>query len=334
MNTNKYLTPTDIRLSLNIQLKPKMTWSISCLSANPKDLDEELHRVYHNTMSRMNINCKMKKEMRTIPLQYCGLGYFDLNIECLGKRFYFISRFWDTPTNVGRMMRQAFETFQLSLGLGGNIFERNYDMLGVLAEHCWFEHTWRLCYKFDVVIELNSSYNVPSIRVNDRPIMEIWIDSGIWSDQELQSLQCVRRFFKVFWKSDALRMDGRTIDPSMMNNQEGKSYWIFPIERPRPKDFVLWRAAIQSITNADTLTFQTPLGPFTRMPHKEITWFTSADKQILYRRNQNGSFDTYRKKQNGRSMRRPRYGPCVSAYVPSLDLSTSLLASVDIERPN
>ena len=33
-------------------------------------------------------------------------------------------------------------------------------------------------------------------------------------------------------------------------------------------------------------------------------------------------------------MRRPKYGPCVSAYVPSLDLSTSLLASVDIERSN
>ena len=122
--------------------------------------------------------------------------------------------------------------------LGGNIFERNYDTLGVLAEHFWFEHTWRLCYKFDVVIELNSSYNVPSNRVNDRPIMEIFIDSGIWSDQELQSLQCVRRFFKVFWKSDALRMDGRTIDPSVMDNQEGKSSWVFSIERPRKKDFV------------------------------------------------------------------------------------------------
>ena len=129
-------------------------------------------------------------------------------------------------------------------------------------------------------------------------------------------------------------MDGRTIDPSMMNNQEGKSYWIFPIERPCRKDFILWRAAIQSITNADTLTFQTPLGPFIRMPHKEVPWFTSADKLILYRRNQNGSFDTYRKKQNGRSMRKPKYGPCVSAYVPPLNQSTSLLASVDIEQSN
>ena len=116
MNTNKYLTPTDICLSLDIQLKPKVIWSISCLSANPKDLDEELHRVYQNTMSRMNINCKMKKEMRTIPLQYCGLGYFDLNIECLGKRFHIISRHLDAPMNVGRIMRQSFETFQLSLG--------------------------------------------------------------------------------------------------------------------------------------------------------------------------------------------------------------------------
>ena len=221
-------------------------------------------------------------------------------------------------------MRQSFEMFQLSLGLGGNIFERDYDTLGVLAEHCWFEHTWKLCHKFDVVIELNSSYNVPQIRVKDRPIMEILIDSGIWTDQELNSLQTVRRFLKVFWKSDALRMDGRTIDPSMMNNNEEKSSWIFPLERSRPKDFVLWRAAIQSITNANTLTFQTPLGPFIRMPHKEVTWFISTDKQNLYRRNPNGTFDTYRPNPNGRSMRKLKYIPCVSAYSPTLNQITSL----------
>ena len=70
------------------------------------------------------------------------------------------------------------------------------------------------------------------------------------------------------------------------------------------------------------------------MPHKEVTWFISTDKQNLYRRNPNGTFVTYRPNPNGRSMRKLKYIPCVSAYSPTLNQITSLLASVDIERPN
>ena len=136
MNTTRYLNQTDIRLSLSTQLHPKLKWSIACLSHDPDKVDEEVHKFYHQTMSCMGVNRKMRREMRTIPKKYGGLGYFDLNMDNLVDRFHFIAFHWDLNSAAGQTLRHAYETFRLSVGLGGHIFERDFNHLGKLAETC------------------------------------------------------------------------------------------------------------------------------------------------------------------------------------------------------
>ena len=84
----------------------------------------------------MGVNKNMRREMRTMTKKYGGLGYFDLNIDNLGGRFHFIARHWDLPSAPGKALRQAYEIFRLSVGIGGHIFERDFDHLGKLAEQC------------------------------------------------------------------------------------------------------------------------------------------------------------------------------------------------------
>ena len=84
MNTSRYLNRADVRLSLSSQLHPKLKWSIACLSLDPKKVDKAVHSFYHQTMSRMGVNRKTNRKMRTITKKYGGLGYFDLNIDNLG----------------------------------------------------------------------------------------------------------------------------------------------------------------------------------------------------------------------------------------------------------
>ena len=75
--------------------------------------------------------------MCTLLKKYGCLGYFDLNIDNLGKRFHFIARHWDLPNTTGKTLRLAYETFRLSVDLGENIiFERDYRHLGKPVEHC------------------------------------------------------------------------------------------------------------------------------------------------------------------------------------------------------
>lgn len=54
---------------------------------------------------------------------------------------------------MGQLMQQAYETFQIDVGLDGSIFTRNYRKLGKLAKRSWFSHMWRLCQHFDVKLK-------------------------------------------------------------------------------------------------------------------------------------------------------------------------------------
>ena len=125
---------------------------------------------------------------------YGEFGYFDLNIDNLGARFLFLSRHWDLPSPPGIVLRHCYETFRLSVGLGGNIFELDYDSLGKLAEHSWFKHLWHLCHLFLSPIIFNTKYKIPLMRQRDRPIMDVFCDSGIWQMEHLLVLQCMQRY--------------------------------------------------------------------------------------------------------------------------------------------
>ena len=107
--------------------------------------------------------------MRTITKKYGGLGFFDLNMDNLGERFNFISNHWDLHTATGQTLCHAYEMFRISVGLGGHIFERDYDHLGELARSCWFSHTWQLCHRYNAPIKFATKFEVLLMR--ERGIM-------------------------------------------------------------------------------------------------------------------------------------------------------------------
>ena len=104
--------------------------------------------------------------------KYGGLGYFNLNIDSLGDRFHFITCHWDLPTAAGQTLRHAYEIFRISVGLGGNIFERDFKHLGELAEPCWFTHTWKLCHRFSSPIEFGNEFEVPLMQERDIALID------------------------------------------------------------------------------------------------------------------------------------------------------------------
>ena len=251
-----------------------------------------MHSIYHRTMSRMGINRNMRRKMRMMTKKYGGLGYFNLNIDNLGDRFHFITCHWDLPTAAGQTLRHAYEIFRISVGLGGNIFERDFKHLGELAEPCWFTHTWKLCHRFSSPIEFGNEFEVPLMRERDIALIDSFIDTGIWQIADLKILNRVRRFKCVFSKSDILQPDGRTVLPSMMDNSQGTSNWTFPIESPTRENLELWRTALQHLTSTE-LTLPRSVGPYINEPHKKTGWYLSSNNQFLYQKCDNGTFKTF-----------------------------------------
>jgi hypothetical protein len=44
------------------------------------------------------------------------------NIDALSKKIHVLQSHWDTGSTSGRMLHQAYQVFQVKVGLGGNIF--------------------------------------------------------------------------------------------------------------------------------------------------------------------------------------------------------------------
>ena len=93
--------------------------------------------------------------VRRMSCNYGGLNMFDLNIKCLGAKLHYLQTYWSMLTQEGRHLQQMYETFLMDIGIGGNIFDRNYTSLEYLAEHSWFKHLWRLCNKFDCKLKIS-----------------------------------------------------------------------------------------------------------------------------------------------------------------------------------
>ena len=74
-----------------------------------------------------------------LPQQYQRLGCPNPNIEALSAKLQLIQEHWDNNTTMGKMLAQAYEVFQMDVGLGENIFEKLFNVFGHLATDIFLE---------------------------------------------------------------------------------------------------------------------------------------------------------------------------------------------------
>ena len=123
----------------------------------------------------------------------------ELNGMSLGDRLHHIRRFWGTQTEDYNWLKHAHKTFLMDVDLEGNAVTRNYGAVKFLAEHSWWKHTWRLCNSFDCKLVINSDYLPQNPRENDRVIMELFINLGLWSKHNLIILNRMQRFKNIYF---------------------------------------------------------------------------------------------------------------------------------------
>ena len=182
------------------------------------------------------------------------------NSTSLVDIFHHVRRFWGTQTEDYNWIKHEYETFLVDVGLEGNIFTRNYSALEFMAEHSWWKHTWRLCYTFDCELVIDSVYMPLRFRERDQVIMELFINSGLWSKRRLIIRNRVRRFKNIHFFSEILCSDRKTIDPRMLTNNKGHSSRDFLTERPTSSALALWRTVLRTLPLTLTLSSH-PLGP-------------------------------------------------------------------------
>ena len=288
-----YVTMEDNWRSIKTQLQPKLNYGIGSVCAPPTDLDKVMGVIFHNTLSPLGINQKTMTELRTLHEMYRGLGLWDINADCLGLNIH-LMRMNSTSTDaLGQMMKQAFETFVIDLGFGGDVLIANYKKCHKLAERSWFSNLWEPCHHFGVQLLLEEKKYIQPVRDQNRCFMDAVISMNIFNAGKLQVIGRWGKFKKITLVSCATVCNGLTIEPEVRTGAEGTSRHMFPHKEPHGKGIILWQRAVMALTsnNGKLLPHQ---GRHKEEPLRDSGWHLSEDKLELYKNVSGNSHQVFR----------------------------------------
>ena len=84
-----------------------------------------------------------------------------------------------------------YETFLIDVGLNSNVFFHDYNALEYLAKDNWFKHLWLLCHQFKCDVTLNFPDNPQRVRVGDKALIKVFLESGIFDRKQIMIFQRV-----------------------------------------------------------------------------------------------------------------------------------------------
>jgi hypothetical protein len=96
-----------------------------------------------------------------LPLRYQGLALPNLNIDALSKNIHLLQAHWDTGSMSGKIIHQAYQVFQVEVGLGGSIFSQSFETFGWLATHGFFRNLLELLHRNRVIFCLHANFDIP-----------------------------------------------------------------------------------------------------------------------------------------------------------------------------
>jgi hypothetical protein len=202
------------------------------------------------------------------------------------------------------MLHQAYQVFQVEVGLGGNIFTKSYVSFQGLATHGFFRNLWELLERYGILFHLHADFDIPLLRERDRTLMDAVCETSIFTKQEIISINCTRHYKGVHSIGDMTYSNGLSMDLTMYTRRSGTSDRDFPLQHPTGSDHNTWLKAIGSLTH-DGKKLCSPLGKYTGRPHRPDDWFVSSNLLHLYHKVATGGHEVYNR---GHTARATRFG--------------------------
>ena len=320
------LKPIDRWLSLNIHLKPRICWNIVAVCGSPADVDASLTKVFTRALPYLKVNRKIRRTWVHLSHKYQGLGVFDINIERLSQKLFWIQRYWGYSGLEGEMLLHSFETFCIDLGFDGNPLACSFQRFGHLASNSWWKDLWELLDHFDVRLEIDESLLFKHYRDGDISLMRWFAESGQIPHDQLASLNRVRKHKCLFFLSELCACDGKSVIVPLLDGSAGNStHKVYPIEKPTSKDITLWYTAIHNLCPGMVTTRR--LGHFVNEA-THFEWFWNEEENILIRQHhQPSSIEYFQIDPTSTVTRRRRFLP--DPIVPTQPLpSPTHLATV------
>jgi hypothetical protein len=87
----------------------------------PKQLDRRIQRFYAKALPFLGVNCKIKKELRTLPEMYQGLALLNLLLVALSDKISFLLGNWGFYGRAhSSALAMAYDNFLIEVGHYGS----------------------------------------------------------------------------------------------------------------------------------------------------------------------------------------------------------------------
>jgi hypothetical protein len=269
-------------MSYKMKLWPGIRYGLATM-ATPLAIAATLLSSYHYRMlSFLGVNRHFKRERRTLPRAFGGVGLFSFSIEHAICMINMLVQHFGVPSVLGKKFSASLETLQLDAGLDGNPLQADYDRYGVRCTDCWLKTLWERLHAYGFKIYLDYP-TIPHPREGDMLIADIIYDSSE-TDQVKRILHRCRIHKGMLFLSDIAAANGRHLDRSFLNRDDTPSHvsrYTFPREEPTDSDWSVWKEFWYSYLTTQ-LVLPRPLGRWLYPTHRQWKWFFN-DGEILYR---------------------------------------------------
>jgi hypothetical protein len=120
-------------MSYTFTLWPGLQYGLATLATTSSHLEGQLRRLDYEALSLLGVNPNIKREWRTIPHKFGGIGLRSLEVEQTIGWINIILQHFGVASKLGQNCRASLEAMQLELGcLGTPLFE-SFRQLGHLA---------------------------------------------------------------------------------------------------------------------------------------------------------------------------------------------------------
>jgi hypothetical protein len=181
-------------MGVRYHLIPKLIYGAAAVTHSPQKLEDAFKSIWYKLLPSLCVNRNMAKEYRMLPLQCQGLALPNPNIDALSRKIHLLQSHWDTGSMLGWILQQAYQVFQVEVGLGGNIFSQFFISFGRLTTHGFFRNHWELLHRYGFVFCIHSNFDILLLREQDCTLMDAVHNTRIFDQWEKETLNWYRYF--------------------------------------------------------------------------------------------------------------------------------------------
>ncbi len=190
---------SDVCLSLISTIWRMLLYPLPALNLTKAECELIMAPILRYCLPAMGYCRNFPRNVVFAPTTYMGLGIEHLYTvqEILRIKDFIFHTHYNTDT--GSLYQISLEVLLLEVGVSNNLHDLPYSKLSCLATSSLIKSTWNFLSTHDLTLKYE--IKIPPSRINDQPIMKLFIDTSTPIDDLLRINRC-RLYLRAFYLSD------------------------------------------------------------------------------------------------------------------------------------